>query len=179
MRTRGSSRHSSVSPSSTPRDSPSDCRKKTINWQHTAANLRRPPLKPGTLVPRRLTPEFLAVPQPPCNPRHLPPASELPSLPTYSRSPSNTTGFHRATRFRSSSSRRSAPGDSHPTPLHHDGFHSAVSTETTVHYPPSPDRTRSHRTTCDRAPTIFAEPPQIFPTESRIAATPSIVIWLG
>ena len=104
------------------------------------------------------------------SPRHLPPASELPSLLTYSRPPSNTTGFHRSTRFRSSSSRRNTPGDSHPTPLHRDGYHSAVSTETTAHYLPE--------TLCARAPTFSANPPQVFLADSRIAATPSIAIWL-
>ena len=104
------------------------------------------------------------------SPRHLPPASELPYLLTYSRPPSNTTGFHRATRSRSSSSRRSAPGDSHPTLLHHDGYHLAVSAATPTHYLPE--------TLCARAPTLSAEP-QIFPTDSTIAATPSIAIWLG
>ena len=105
------------------------------------------------------------------SPRHLPPASELPYLLTYSRPPSNTTGFHRATRLRSSSSRRRAPGDSHHTPLRRDGYHSSVSTETTGHYLPG--------TLCARAPTFSAEPPQVFPADSKIAATPSIAIWLG
>ena len=171
LRTRGSSRHSSASLSSTHRDSPRDRRK-------------RPP--PGstqqpTYVDRllnlehwfrgRLRPEILPVPPLACDPRQLPLAFELPSLPTYSRPPANTTGFHRATRFRFSSSRPSAPGERHPTPLHRDGHHSSVSTETTADYLPE--------TLCARAPIISAEPAQVFPADSRIAAPPSIAIWLG
>ena len=89
-------------------------------------------------------------------------------LPTYSRPPSNTMDFHQATRFRSTSSRRSAPADSRPAPIHRDGYHPAVSAETTAHYLP-----KSH---CARAPTLSAEPPHIFPTDSRIAAPPSAAI---
>ena len=143
----------------------------TTAWQYTAANLRRPPLKPGHWFRGRLTPEILPVQPPPCDSRHLPPASELPSRPTYSRPPSDTTSIHRATRFRSSSARQSAPGDSHPTPLHRDGYHSAISTEPTAHYLPE--------TLCARTPTFYDEQPQVFPAQSRIAATPSIAISLG
>ena len=49
----------------------------------------------------------------------------------------------------------------------------------TAHYLPNSDQTRSQRTTCARTPTLSAEPLQIFPTDPRIAATPSIAIWLG
>ena len=122
-------------------------------------------------MPGRPTPEILLIPQFPCDPRHLPPASELPSLPTYSRPTSNTTGFHQATRFRSSSSRRSAPEKPHSTRLHHDGYRSAVFTEPTARYLPE--------TLCARALAFSADPPQVFPADSRIAATPSIAIWLG
>ena len=52
LRTRGSCRHSSASLWSTPRDSPRDLPQMTTAKQHIAAYLRRPPLKPGTLVPR-------------------------------------------------------------------------------------------------------------------------------
>ena len=122
-------------------------------------------------MPGRPTPEILLIPQFPCDPRHLPPASELPFLPTYSRPTSNTTGFHQATRFRSSSSRRSAPEKPHSTRLHHDGYRSAVFTEPTARYLPE--------TLCARALAFSADPPQVFPADSRIAATPSTAIWLG
>ena len=57
----------------------------TTAWQHTSANIRRPPLQQnlGHWFRGRLTPEILSVPPPPCDPRHLLPASELPSSPTY------------------------------------------------------------------------------------------------
>ena len=160
LRTRRSSRHSSASLSSTPRDRPRDRRKRPPPGSTQQPTYVDRPENLGHWFRGRLTPEFLPVPQPPCDPRHLPPAPEVPSLPTYSRPPSNTTGFDQATWFRSSSSSRSAPGDSHLTPLHRDRYHSAVSTETTAHYLPE--------TLCLWAPTFSAEPPQVFPSDSRI-----------
>ena len=149
---------------------------KTTVWQHTVANLRRPPLQPGTLVPR------------PTNDGDPPrPTTTLrPSTPTTGRLYRRTPGplpirrvFTEPLGSVSSSSRGSAPGDFHPTPLHRDGCHPAVSAETTAHYLPSSDQTRSQRTTCARAPTFSPEPPQSFPTDSRMADTTSIAIWLG
>ena len=122
LRTRVSSRHSSVFLSSTHRDRPRDCLKRPTpggtlhpTYIDHAYNL-------GHWFRRRLTPGFLPIPQTPSDPRHLLPASELPSLPTYSRPPFNMTSFHPATRFRSSSCRRCAPGNSHTVPLHRDAL---------------------------------------------------------
>ena len=125
--------------------------------QHAAAYLRRPPLQQtlGYWFRGRLTPELLPVPPPPCDPRHLPLASELPSL--------ISATLHTQPAYPSiSSSNRSISLAAHPATFQPDAFqmsHSlsapAVSTVTTEYRPtpsPSSNTTGFHRATQLRSP---------------------------